>query len=76
VWFVWYYRLLGVGAGIALIMMLTGPILMNLISREYFGIVERFSVFAAAGYNGVLGIWLFHAGREKGNSSVVYGNSF
>ncbi|MDD4370478.1 MAG: DUF998 domain-containing protein [Anaerostipes sp.] len=61
------YRLLGIGAGIALIMMLAGPILMNLIPHEYFGIVERFSVFAAAGYNGVLGIWLFHAGKEKGN---------
>lgn len=27
--------------------------------KEYFGVVERFSVFAAVGYNAVLGIELF-----------------
>ena len=57
------YRALGICAGIALLMMLAGPVLMNLVPREYFGIVERFSVFAAAGYNGVIGIWLLATGR-------------
>ena len=29
------------------------------IELDYFGIVERFSVFAATGYNAVLGIELY-----------------
>ncbi len=28
-------------------------------AKDYFGIVERFSVFAATGYNAVLGIELY-----------------
>lgn len=27
---------------------------MNIVPKEYFGVVERFSVFAAVGYNAVL----------------------
>lgn len=53
------YRLYGVFAGIAFGMMLVGAIGMNIVSKEYFGIVERFSVFAAVGYNAVLGVQLF-----------------
>ena len=29
------------------------------LSAEYFGVVERFSVFAATGFNAALGIHLF-----------------
>ena len=32
---------------------------MNIVPKDYFGIVERFSVFAATGYNAVLGIELY-----------------
>ena len=32
---------------------------MNIVPKDYFGIVERFSVFAAAGYNAMLGIELY-----------------
>ena len=32
---------------------------MNIVPKDYFGIVERFSVFAVTGYNAVLGIELF-----------------
>ena len=46
-------------AGIALGMMLVGALGMNIVPKEYFGVVERFSVFAAVGYNAVLGIELF-----------------
>ena len=53
------YRSFGVFAGIALGMMLVGALGMNIIPKEYFGVVERFSVFAAVGYNAVLGIELF-----------------
>lgn len=53
------YRSIGVFAGIALGMMLVGALGMNIVPKEYFGVVERFSVFAAVGYNAVLGIELF-----------------
>lgn len=53
------YRSFGVLAGIALGMMLVGALGMNIVPEEYFGVVERFSVFAAVGYNAVLGIELF-----------------
>lgn len=51
-------------AGIALGMMLVGALGMKIVPVEYFGIVERFSVFAATGFNAALGIHLFC--REAG----------
>lgn len=53
------YRSFGVFAGIALGMMLVGALGMNIVPKEYFGVVERFSVFAMVGYNAVLGVQLF-----------------
>jgi hypothetical protein len=41
-------------------MMLTGSIGTGVAPPEYFGIVERFSVFAAVGFNAVLGWYLFN----------------
>ena len=46
-------------ASIALGMMMVGAFGMKIVSAEYFGVVERFSVFAATGFNAVLGIHLF-----------------
>lgn len=48
-------------AAIALSMMLVGALGMKIVPAEYFGIVERFSVFAATGFNASLGIHLFCA---------------
>lgn len=53
----------GVCAGIALAMMLAGAVGMKLVPAEYFGVVERFSVFAATGFNAALGIHLFAEDR-------------
>ena len=41
---------------IALDMMMVGAIGMNIVPKDYFGIVEKFSVFAATGFQTVLGI--------------------
>ena len=46
-------------AAIALAMMMIGAIGQSLVPPYYFGIVERFSVFAAVGFNAVLGLYLF-----------------
>ena len=52
-------RSYGIFAAIALGMMMVGAMGMNIVPKDYFGIVERFSVFAATGYNAVLGVELF-----------------
>lgn len=53
------YRSLAIWATVALLFMLAGAIGVNVLPSEYVGIPERFSVFAAAGFNAVLGIYLF-----------------
>ena len=60
-------RSYAVCAGIALGMMLVGALGMKIVSVEYFGIVERFSVFAATGFNAALGIHLFCREAGRGN---------
>lgn len=52
-------RSYGICAAIALAMMLVGAMGMKIVPAEYFGVVERFSVFAATGFNAALGIHLF-----------------
>lgn len=53
------YRSLAIWATIALLLMFSGAIGTNIVPREFFGIPERFSVFAATGFNAILGIYLF-----------------
>ena len=60
-------RSYAVCAGIALGMMLVGALGMKIVSVEYFGIVERFSVLAATGFNAALGIHLFCREAGRGN---------
>ena len=52
-------RSYGICAAVALVMMLVGALGMKIVSPKYFGVVERFSVFAATGFNAALGIHLF-----------------
>ena len=52
-------RSYGVCAAVALAMMLVGAVGMKLFPAAYFGVVERFSVFAATSFNAALGIHLF-----------------
>lgn len=52
-------RSYGICAAVALGMMLIGALGMKIVPSKYFGIVERFSVFAATGFNAALGIHLF-----------------
>lgn len=52
-------RGIGIWAAIALGMMLIGSVGTGVAPAQYFGVVERFSVFAAVGFNAVLGLYLF-----------------
>lgn len=58
-------RSYGICAAVALAMMLVGALGMKLVPAAYFGVVERFSVFAATGFNAALGIHLFCMGIDK-----------
>lgn len=59
---------LAVWAGIALLLMMAGAVGTNVVPKEYFGIPERFSVFAATGFNAVLGIYLYRGFKMEGNN--------
>ena len=58
-------RGIGIWAAAALIMMMIGAIGKGVVPPQYFGIVERFSVFAAVGFNAVCGIYLFRGFSDK-----------
>ena len=60
-------RSYGICAAAALGMMLVGALGMKLAPAAYFGVVERFSVFAATGFNAALGIHLFCGKPEEHN---------
>lgn len=53
------YKSLAIWATVALLLMFAGAIGINIVAKEYVGIPERFSVFAATGFNAVLGVYLF-----------------
>lgn len=63
-------RSYGVCAAVALGMMLVGALGMKAVPAAYFGVVERFSVFAATGFNAALGLHLFFskAGAEEADA--------
>lgn len=58
-------RGVGIWAAAALVMMLMGPIGMAAFPAKHFGIFERFSTFAAVGYNMVLGVYLFNGFKMR-----------
>lgn len=56
---------IGIWAALALAMMFIGSVGTGIVPPEYFGIVERFSVFAAVGFTAVLGMYLFSGFGDK-----------
>lgn len=56
-------------AAFAFLLMLAGAIGVGTVPKELFGVVERFSVFAATGFNAVLGVYLF-TGFSYGTSRL------
>lgn len=59
---------LAIWAAVALSMMFVGAAGTNAVPPQYFGIVERFSVFAAVGYQMILGIYLLRDGIMTENA--------
>ena len=62
-------RGIGIWAAVALLMMMVGAIGQGTVPPQYFGIVERFSVFAAVGFNAVRGLYLFNGFSVEGSQA-------
>ena len=65
-------RGIGIWAAVALLMMMIGAIGQKAVPPQYFGIVERFSVFAAVGFNAVCGIYLFRGFEDKQSHDMLF----
>ncbi|MCL1855001.1 MAG: DUF998 domain-containing protein [Clostridia bacterium] len=59
------YVSLAVWATVALMMMMAGGIGTGAAPKEIMGIFERFSVFAATGFNAVLGVYLWNGFKRE-----------
>jgi len=46
------------------LLVLTGPILMNIVPKEYFGIAERISIYPLMMYTGILSVWMYKYHRR------------
>ena len=53
------YKLLGISAIISLVLMFIGAVGSANVSKDIFGIVERFSTYSAVVFTGILGIFGF-----------------
>ena len=61
-------RGIGIWAAAALVMMMAGAVGQGIVPPEYFGVAERFSVFAAVGFNAVLGMYLLDGFQKAGHA--------
>ena len=72
------YKSYAICALVALCMMLVGALGMKIVPANYFGVVERFSIFAATGFNAALGLHLFFSKTQNintiNNQKIVNGN--
>lgn len=64
-WFKKVCRGFGLWATVALLLMLSGVMGVNLLPDTYFGLAERFSTFSAVAFNAVLGIYLYRGFEQK-----------
>ena len=58
------YKLLGILAIISLILMFIGAVGSQNVSKEIFGIVERFSTYSAVIFTGILGVFGFKVFKD------------
>lgn len=68
------YKSYAICALVALCMMLIGALGTKIVPASYFGVVERFSVFAVTGFNASLGLHLFFENnltKQKNNDKNI-----
>ena len=52
------YKNIGIISLCALIILLAGAVLINILPKEYFGIAERINVYTIVIYTGILSLWM------------------
>jgi len=52
-------KYLGIISLCTFLLLLTGPMLMNILPKEYFGITERISIYPLMIYTGILSFWMY-----------------
>jgi len=52
-------KYLGIISLCTFLLVLAGPILMNIVPKEYFGIAERISIYPLMVYTGILSLWMY-----------------
>lgn len=62
-------RDIGIWAGLTFAAMLMGPIGMKALPPEYFGIGERFSIYAALVFDAILGLYLFNGFKKAASTN-------
>ena len=58
------YKILGILSIISLLLMFVGAIGSATVSKEIFGIIERFSTYSAVIFTGILGLYGYHIFKE------------
>ena len=57
-------KYLGIISLCTFLLVLAGPILMNMVPKEYFGIAERISIYPLMMYTGILSLWMYKYHRR------------
>ena len=53
------YKYMGIISLCALLILLTGAILLSVVPKGYFGLAERVNVYSIIIYTGILSVWMF-----------------
>jgi len=53
------HKWLGIVSLSALLILMTGAMLINLVPKEYFGFAERINVYTIIIYTGILSLWMY-----------------
>ena len=57
-------KYLGIISLCTFLLVLAGPMLMNILPKEYFGIAERISIYPLMIYTGILSLWMYKKGLK------------
>jgi len=57
-------KYLGIISLCTFLLVLAGPMLMNILPKEYFGIAERISIYPLMIYTGILSWWMYKKGLK------------
>jgi len=59
-------KYLGIISLCTFLLVLSGPMLMNILPKEYFGIAERISIYSLIIFTGILSFWMYRYIKNNG----------